>query len=180
MRWPSSLGSSGRGEAGRWSVETGASGSADPSGAGPGGLPSSWWPRSLVIGVSVVPVRSGAHRVDDAAGRRHRDLRAAPAPGWQSGPRNGFAPGSIVRIEQGSQTPRHERELAWSTCAALAWSASKAGALGRECRLYVVQKDRGLLAVARESGDATELAGLAAEARQVVASVGTTRAMAEP
>ena len=81
----------------------------------------------------------------------------------------GFAPGSISRIEQGSQTPRHERILRVEDLRCIGVVSVEAGALGRECRLYVVEKDRGLLPVARESGDATELRALAAEA---AASVG--------
>jgi hypothetical protein len=80
----------------------------------------------------------------------------------------GFAPGSIVRVEQGSQTPRHERELVAEDLRCIGLVTVEAAALGRECRLYVVQKDRGLLAVARESGEAVELRALAAEVAGIV------------
>jgi hypothetical protein len=74
-----------------------------------------------------------------------------------------FTPGLVVRAELGSQSPRVERQMPASELRCLGLATLKAGALGSEQRLVLVQKDRGLLPLCREPGTGEELRQLAAE-----------------
>jgi hypothetical protein len=74
-----------------------------------------------------------------------------------------FEPGRVVRAEHGTQARRVERELLAAELRCLGLERFSAGPLGGESRLYLVQKDRGLLPLGRQAGSGTELRELAEE-----------------
>lgn len=74
-----------------------------------------------------------------------------------------FEPGHMVRAEFGSHAPRLERRLRVEELRCLGLTRLNAGPLGKECRLYVVRRDRGMWLLGREAGAGVALCELAEE-----------------